>query len=424
MQRQGISSFLLVLVAVGVFGGILFFNSRPAPALRVIIPTESAPTDAVNSWETILQEGFGSDSTPLPTIGIPTAAFIAPTLALNGAANGQVTPLSPADVGSSDTVLEQFSVGVTATRPAATIAPLATVIPITEISVTRSSESWQPPPLIPPISHDILGRDHYYFRRPVDSNATNKALFLYPYGSDGPPGFDMRVHTGIDMPNDIGQTVRAAATGTILWAGSGFQDSPSYGNAVLIEHEFGFQGRRLYTLYAHLSAVLAVVGEHVETGDAIGLVGNTGHVTGPHVHFEVRMGEKNSTEPPAYGDTYNPVLWMAPYVGTGVIAGRVTDSSGRQVLDANVTIRNWTTGLNTDTTTTYIFQNTSIDVNADPTWHENFVVGDVPAGRYTVIADVNGEPVTRTINVNEGTTTFVELSPGQQPTPETADGSS
>ncbi len=424
MQRQGISAFLLVLIAVGVFGALLYANSRPAPVLTVIIPTESAPTDAVNAWEAILQAGFGSDSTPLPTVAIPTADFIAPTLVLNGQANGQVTPLSPADVGSGiENVAEQFSVAATPTRLPATIAPLATDIPVTEISVTRSSASWQPPPLIPPISHDILGRDHYYFRRPVDSNATNKGLFLYPFGSDGPPGFNMRVHTGIDMPNDIGQTVRAAAAGTVIWAGPNFQDSPSYGNAVMIEHEFGYQGRRLYTLYAHLSAVLAVAGQHVELGDAIGLVGNTGHVTGPHVHFEVRLGDENSTEPPTYGDTYNPVLWMAPYVGTGVIAGRVTDGSGREVMDADVTVRNWATGLNTDTTTTYIFQNTSIDVNADPVWDENFVVGDVPTGRYSVIANINGLSVTRTVNVIEGTTTFVELAPGAPPTSESDTGS-
>lgn len=424
MQRQGVSAFVLVLLAVGVFGVMLYVNSRPAPSLRVIIPTESSPTDVANSWETILQEGFGNDSTPLPTVAIPTAAFIAPTLSVNGAASGGATPLSASDLGVSNDTVEQFSVGVTPTRPPATIAPLATSIPVTEISVTRSSESWQPPPLIPPISHDVLGRDHYYFRRPVDSNATNKGLFLYPYGSDGPPGFDMRVHTGIDMPNDIGQTVRAAADGTVVWAGPGFQDSPSYGNAVMIEHEFGYQGRRLYTLYAHLSAVLTVVGEHVNTGDAIGLVGNTGHVTGPHVHFEVRLGDKNNPDAPTYGDTYNPVLWMAPYVGTGVIAGRVTDAGGRWVMDADVTVRNWATGLNTDTTTTYIFQNTSIDVNSDPVWDENFVVGDVPVGRYTVIANIDGQSVTRIVNVIEGTTTFVEIAPGQPPTDQPADGGS
>jgi hypothetical protein len=77
-----------------------------------------------------------------------------------------------------------------------------------------------------------------------------------------------------------------------------------------------------------------------------------------------------------------------------------------------VTIRNWATGLNADTTTTYIFQNTTIDVNSDPVWNENFAVSDVPVGRYTVIANIGGAAVTRTVNVIEGTTTFLDLAPG------------
>lgn len=419
MQRQpgGIPAFMLVVIALVVFGGLVFLNARPATELRIIVPTQGEPTEQANAWEQILQQGFGSDSTPLPTVAIPTANFIPPTLAINPAA----TSLSPAEIGDQTDAL-QFSVAATPTRPPATIAPLATDIPVTEISVTRPATSWQPPPLIPPISRDILGRDHYYFIRPVDSNATNKGLFYYPFGSDGPDNL-WRIHTGIDMPNDIGQTVRAAGVGRVVWAGPGFQNSPSYGNVVMIEHEFGYEGRYLYTLYAHLSAVLVVVGQHVEARDPVGLVGNTGRVTGPHVHFEVRLGDSNSTDPATYGDTYNPVLWMAPYVGTGVIAGRVTDGGGRLVMDANITIRNWATGLTADTSTTYIVQNTTIDVNPDPVWSENFAVGDLPEGRYTVIANINGESVSRTVNVLEGTTSFVDIAPGQ-PTPQTENAGS
>ncbi len=416
MQRQsgGIPAFTLVLIAVVVFGVLVYLNSRPTTSLRIIVPTQGEPTEPANSWEQILQQGFGNDSTAFPTVAIPTANYVAPTLALNG----EGTPLSPVDLGGSTGANPQYSVAATPTRLPATIAPLATDIPVTAISVTRPPTSWQPPPLIPPISHDVLGRDHFYFVRPVNSNATNKGLFYYPYGSDGPPGYNMRIHTGIDMPNDIGQTVRAAGNGTVVWAGPGFQEGSSYGNVVMLEHDFGYKGRRLYTLYAHLSAVLVVTGQYVQTDDAIGLVGNTGNVTGPHVHFEIRLGDLNSTDIATYGDTYNPVLWMVPYVGTGVIAGRVTDGSGRLVMDADITVRNWATGLNVDTTTTYIFQNTAIDVNSDPTWNENFTVGDVPVGRYTVIANINGESVSRTVNVIEGTTSFIEIAPGQPSTQE------
>ncbi len=407
MQRSGVTAFVLVLLVVGGFIFLLWSNAQPAPELRVIVPTQSAPTEAVNAWEQILEAGFGEDSTPLPTVAIPTGEFVPPTVAPVSLGS---TPITASELGGQ--AAEQFSVPATPTRPVLTPQLVATEIPLTSIAVTRAAVQWQPPPLIPPLSRDPLGRDHYYFLRPVDSNATNRGLFYYPYGSDGPENA-WRIHTGIDMPNDIGQTVRAAGSGMIAWAGPGFQSTSSYGNVVLIEHDFGYDGQPLYTLYAHLSAVLVFSGQRVNAGDAIGLVGNSGRVTGPHVHFEVRYGEN------IYGASVNPVLWMVPYVGTGVIAGRLTDRSGNLLDDVDITVRSYATGLTIDTTATYIYEGTSIDVNADPIWDENFVIGDVPVGRVEVIANVEGERISQIVNVVEGTTNFVDLTPREpdaQPT--------
>ncbi|MBL8162982.1 MAG: peptidoglycan DD-metalloendopeptidase family protein, partial [Anaerolineae bacterium] len=271
---------------------------------------------------------------------------------------------------------------------------------------------WQPPPLEPPISRDPLGRDHYWFLRPVDSNATNFALFSYPYGSDGPQDQNpWRVHHGIDMPNPIGQTVRAAGSGAVIWAGTAFQDSASYGNVVLIQHDFGYFGQPLFTLYAHLQAVLVSVGDLVNGGDPIGLVGNTGRVSGPHVHFEVRLGENK------YRATYNPLLWMVPYVAHGVIAGRVTGPRGDLLQDHTVTIRDRRTGLVVQSTTTYIFLDNGSDVNSDPLWQENFVVGDIPVGRYEVVTTIDGQRVSRIVDVLEGMTSFVDLALQEAATP-------
>lgn len=401
MQRSGISaSFLILLVIVG-FGALLWRNAQPAPALRVIVPTQGQPTEDVNSWEAILRAGFGSDSTPLPTVAIPTAPYLPPTLPLNP--NSALTSIAPADLNMGMGVT-QVAVAVTPTPPA-TAGLLPTSIAVTSLYVTQPPREWQPPPLIPPISRDPLGRDHYWFVRPVDSSANNRGLFYYPYGSDGPED-QWRVHSGLDMPNPIGETVRAAGAGTVTFAANGvFQDTYSYGNVVRVQHDFGHDGQPVFTVYAHLSAVLVSVGQHVEANDPIGLVGNTGRTTGPHVHFEVRLAEDN------YGSTFNPVLWMVPYVGTGVIAGRVRDRSGNEVMDVDVTIREFARGLVTDTTTTYIFQGTGVDVNADPLWDENFAVGDIPAGRYEVIANVGGEQVRGMVNVIEGTTSFIDLEP-------------
>lgn len=406
MERRagGISGVALATIAVLGFGVIVFFNAQPTPELRVIVPTEAPTLDEAGGWRRILEAGFGSGSTPLPTIAIPTQAYVVPTLAPGTTVAG----LSPIEIGGQPAPVD--APASTPTLPPPTGALLITQFPLTSVAVTRVPQQWQPPPLIPPISRDALGRDHYYLHRPVDSNAANRGLFYYPYASDGPDN-SYRIHSGLDMPNEIGQTVRAAGSGRVIWAGPGFQDTASYGNTVVIEHDFGHDGRRLYTLYAHLSAVLVLQGQAIAARDPIGLVGNTGRVSGPHVHFEVRMGEANSTSVPGYGETVNPVLWMVPYVGTGVIVGRLEDARGRALQDADITIRAYATGLIADTTTTYIQPGTPVDMNSDPVWNENFAVGDLPVGRYEVIAIVEGVRISRMVTVLEGTTSYVELSP-------------
>lgn len=407
--REGLPAILLVILAMGIFGVVVFLNARPTESIQPIIPTELVPTDDPLAWQAVLQAGFGSNSTPLPTIAIPTASFAPPTLANVGSDATSVAVL-PAQVATD--LGPTLNAIVTATRPAATPTLLATDIPVTEQFVTRPPADWNPPPLIPPISRDPLGRDHYWFLRPVDSNATNFALFSYTFGSDGPQQENpWRVHHGIDMPNPIGQTVRAAGSGSIIWAGANFQDSPSYGNVVVIQHDFGYYGQPLFTLYAHLSGVLVAVGDFVNGGDPIGLVGNTGRVSGPHVHFEVRVGENR------YRSTYNPLLWMVPYVGHGVIAGRVSGPRGDLLQDQTVTIRDRRTGLVVQSTTTYIFLESGSDVQVDPLWQENFVVGDIPVGRYEVITTIDGQRVSKIVDVLEGMTSFVDLSLEQAATP-------
>jgi hypothetical protein len=126
----------------------------------------------------------------------------------------------------------------------------------------------------------------------------------------------------------------------------------------------------------------------------------------------------------AYSATYNPVLWMVPYVGTGVIAGKATDYEGNLLDDQDVTIRTFATGLVAATTTTYIFENNGLDVNSDPNWQENFAVGDLPVGRYQVITNIDGLRVSQLVAVVEGMTTFVDLSPDEPaPTAEATVGS-
>ncbi len=87
-------------------------------------------------------------------------------------------------------------------------------------------------------------------------------------------------HKADDIANAIGTQVVAADSGTIVHAS---WDNTGYGNLIIIDHGNGYE-----TLYAHLSAYAVKVGQHVSRGDQIGLMGSTGHSTGPHLHFEIR----------------------------------------------------------------------------------------------------------------------------------------
>lgn len=415
MQRSpsGFSTFLLLVVAVGVFGGILWLNSNQAEAVQAVLPADVPPTENPDVISQLLNQNFGSDVTPVPTVAIPV---VQPTRAVVlQPAGPTATPVNAADV--EGVAVAAVPIGVTPTLP-----PPTSDVPVQ--NVERDPLQWSPPPLIPPLSRDPQGRDHYWFRRPIESNANNSVLFYYSYGADGQSNVD-RIHHGIDIPNPIGEEVYATAAGTVIFASDGrageidiFQNSSTYGNVVLIEHDFGYEGRAIYTLYAHLQAALVTEGQYVEAGQPIALVGNTGRVSGPHVHFEIRIAPEGSSDVPRYGDTYNPILWMVSYVGHGVVAGRVMDVNGNYLDDVTVTLRNRATGLlNPANATTYIFDGTVNQVNSDPVWRENFAIADVPVGRYDAIVTIDGQRVINQVDVLEGMTNFVELRPpAPQPT--------
>ena len=92
---------------------------------------------------------------------------------------------------------------------------------------------------------------------------------------------DGEVHHGVDIAAPSGMTVRAARSGRVVKAGW----LPVYGLSVVIDH-----GNGVETLYSHNSQILVRVGEWVQSGERIAMSGNTGKSTGPHLHFEVRLG--------------------------------------------------------------------------------------------------------------------------------------
>jgi hypothetical protein len=112
-----------------------------------------------------------------------------------------------------------------------------------------------------------------------------------PYGATGNL-WSGGSHTGQDYPCAVGTPVHASLGGVVINTSPG----SDYGKTVEIDHGNGYQ-----TLYGHLSEVLVKVGETVTQGQLIAKSGETGKVTGPHLHYEVRKGKNNPVNPEELG---------------------------------------------------------------------------------------------------------------------------
>ena len=272
--------------------------------------------------------------------------------------------------------------------PTDTLTPTQTLtsVPIASATPTNPADdpnntpapTWTPPP--PDPASQIA--DHYRFRRPIADGGVNWVARTYPYGSTA--GGSLQVHHGVDMENPRGTPIIAAADGVVLFAGD---DSTTmfgpqnvyYGNVVVIQHPFtDASGQPVFSLYGHMQRVDVQPGQAVKVGDQIGMVGDSGVALGPHLHFEVRVGDAYS-----FGATRNPELWIYPYQGYGTLAGRVTDENGTPLYNAPIQVKS-------AKLTRYIFSYADNSVNPDPVFGENFVLGDLPADYYEVTVSDNG----------------------------------
>lgn len=137
--------------------------------------------------------------------------------------------------------------------------------------------------------------------RPVKANAVantpNLKKLLRPvYGPINSPFGDrkhpvtgeLKFHNGVDFPVPVGTPVFSPGPGTI----KSVYYSDIGGNQLIIQHDDGFK-----TGFAHLSKVLVKVGDKVDSGKVVAFTGNTGRVTGPHLHFTVTDPSGNKIDP-------------------------------------------------------------------------------------------------------------------------------
>jgi len=293
--------------------------------------------------------------------------------------------------------------------------PTKEVLELTFPPVSEHPASdWRAP--LYPIPFALNLHDHFYLDRPIGVDAVNWPLPEYRYGyveseTENP-------HTGVDIDAALHTPILAAADGKVVFAGYGLalgkgNTKDPYGLAVVIRHNFSFEGQSILTVYAHMEKITVEEGQYVHTGEKIGNVGITGNTSGPHVHFEVRL-EKD--------DKYtvqNPELWMAPPINSGLLVGQIKDNygyflSGRQI---------WVKSL-TDGTSWTIYTYASQTMNNDAYYNENLTLSDLPAGKYEITFQNNYKYNKMTISVSPGAITYITYSPKdgfQQGKPEIKD---
>ncbi|MDQ7027642.1 MAG: peptidoglycan DD-metalloendopeptidase family protein [Anaerolineae bacterium] len=257
---------------------------------------------------------------------------------------------------------------------------------------------------LPTITPTLAQVDHYWLQRPIAQEDGNTHWLdrTYPYG--GTQFGTREVHLGVEFANSRFTPVFSAAEGRVVFAGvdTAILFGPRrdyYGNLVVIEHPFQSpDGLPVYTLYAHMQDVAVSEGQVLLAGQRVGRVGDSGIAVGPHLHFEVRVGDVYD-----YRNTLNPDLWIQPYRGFGTLAGLVSDIDNPngvvlQVRSDRVQRETYTYGSNR--------------VNADSAWRENFTLGDLPAGQYEVIVNSgNGRNLFReTVSIIGGQTTFINVN--------------
>ena len=131
--------------------------------------------------------------------------------------------------------------------------------------------------------NQILGLESVLYSMPVGKPLDGEITSGYGYRRNPFTGRGSEFHSGIDFRGRLGDSVKTTGSGVVVFAGY----NGGYGKCVVIEHE-----KNLQTMYGHLSKISVKEGEQVNSGQLIGLIGNTGRSTGPHVHYEIIVNGK------------------------------------------------------------------------------------------------------------------------------------
>lgn len=274
--------------------------------------------------------------------------------------------------------------------PAETPAPAVPPAPIT----TPVTPPTPKPAVMAPGAIRPVQRFSPPWLSPVDGRIDQSWIYGESYG-------DLPVKKGISFIVTANSPVVAVADGKVLVADTSGTTSPisSYKNCVIIQHDEMLDGQPVYSLYGQLMEVGTSAGQQVQQGEQIGKTGipftsvELGRET--EFEFEIRLGENSQA------NVVNPELFIQhTSKGTGMIVGRIVDQSG-----------NWLPLVRIDGATKpddYLHYQFSMSygegANSSSQWKENFAIGDVIAGSYTLTTQYGPKDIV----VEPDMVTFVE----------------
>lgn len=365
------------------------------------------------------------------------AVTLAALLALSGcAAPGKtasptITPVPP-EAAPSPSATDVPTVPPSATPPPSpTAPPLATASPIPSPSATPDTSGvGLPCPATPPAKPEYARYSLSAAPWPTPDPAAPPPLSLanplpaagrnagYPYGSDGSGRY--LLHNGLDMADEDDNLAVAVGDGTVIIARGDQEEMFGwrcdwYGQLVVIRLDELWGDQPVYALYGHIKDMQASEGQQVSRGEPVAREGAAGVAVVPHLHLEIRVGRN------AFGATRNPLLWIEPWSGGGLIAGRLLDPDGRAWEGVTVTLIDRDGSSDFLNTWTYLDDPDHL-IRPEPSLGENFVFGPVAAGSYDVYTKIQGVEYRLPVQVHEGQLATVEIvtEPYRTPTPQAA----
>ena len=243
---------------------------------------------------------------------------------------------------------------------------------------------------------------HQWMLRPVRPDENNQKDQSYLYGAT--MGGNFRQHQGCEYNNPEGTELLAVDDGVIVYV------NKEIGHTVL-RCDTRFEKYYVYAHYHHMNDITRKVGQLVSRGDVIGTIGKKGNVTNEHLHFEVSLSRAEDSNVP--NQTVNNELWQRPLPNCGTIVGNIVDSQDKPIMGAKI----YGVEKPCPTETPFSYAESYRDsVHASPAYNENFVIADVPEGKYLLWADVDGTKYAVGASVEAGRVTRVKIKAGKPAT--------